>query len=145
MVISTFLTFLILLCEYHFLHQDLLVCPENGYIDNRLKTLRSQQKIIRSKQNANDNKPNPNETVEVLDENISEKVEEIAEYLKSIVISSNNMEIFKSKLSQTMEYRSKILKNNNLSLRIHFPYFFADPSLVSYVIRAKKSLNLSLI
>lgn len=106
----------------------------NGYIDNRLKYLRSRQKPVCSEQRtAGEDRFDFSETVNVID-SIDERAKEDVEFLKSVVAKSDNIEIIKSKLSQTVAYRSTMLKNDQLCYRIEFPYFFTNPDLVSRVV-----------
>lgn len=119
----------ILFHVFYFILQDLLVSANNGFIDNRLKYLRTRQKLPGSGQGAvGGDRFDFGETVIVIN-NIDEK--EDVEFLKSVIVNSDNMEIIKSKLSQTVAYRSTMLKNDQLCYRIEFPYFFTNPDLVS--------------
>lgn len=63
-----------------------------------------------------------------------EDTEELAridiEYLKSITVNKGNIEIIKDKLISSAENRMKMLEDQQIDLRVEFPYFFTDPDLV---------------
>lgn len=52
-------------------------------------------------------------------------------YLKSLVISEQNMDIFIEKLNSTREHRRNMLLDKNVNLKEQFPYFFTNPKTVT--------------
>lgn len=50
--------------------------------------------------------------------------------LKSLVVCHENMHVIKDKLTQTLDYRTKLVKDKELYFRVEFPYFFSNPDLV---------------
>lgn len=53
-------------------------------------------------------------------------------FLKSVVVNACNMDLIKTKLRATMEYRNKLLDDMELNFIETFPYFFVHPDLVCY-------------
>lgn len=52
------------------------------------------------------------------------------EMLKSTVVNESNMDLIKSNLKLTSQYRLKMLHDKSIDLLESFPYFFVDPKLV---------------
>lgn len=107
------------------------MCANSGYIDNRLKYLRSRQKSSSVELGAASINPfDFRETNEAIN-SIGDKAKEDVEFLKSVVVNKDNIELIRTKLSQTRQYRWNMLKNEQLYFRTEFPYFFTNPDLVS--------------
>lgn len=53
--------------------------------------------------------------------------------MKSIVVNDRNIDLIKSKLVLTVEYRTQLLKDKEVNLKEEFPYFFVSPCLVCYI------------
>lgn len=98
----------------------------NGYLSTRLKYLRTQH---RQSQNA----------LEAAESEDSEETptscQEDVEYLKTAVVNDENMELIKSKLAVTSDYRRKIIDDDHsIDLLEKFPYFFTSPELVRHLV-----------
>lgn len=108
--------------------QDLLVNANNGYIDNRLKYLR-RLKHGQSTTEVDDaeNVFNNDAAVAINNLTLTERGEEDFKILKTIVVNEANMGTIKAKLTTSAEFRSNMMKNDNLSFRTEFPYFFTNP------------------
>lgn len=53
------------------------------------------------------------------------------EFLKTVVIDESNIDVVKTKLAKTSEYRRQMIRENeSLDLLENFPYFFHTPKLV---------------
>lgn len=61
----------------------------------------------------------------------STSYQEDVESLKFTVVNAENMDIIKSKLTATSEYRRKMIhENHSIDLLENFPYFFTSHELV---------------
>lgn len=107
-----------------------MLCDSNGggYLANRLKYLRTQhRKSLNATASVSENE---------VDEETPTSCEENVEFLKCSVVNSENMDIIKSKLTATSEYRRKMIRDNHsMDLLEKFPYFFTNYELVSETIR----------
>lgn len=52
--------------------------------------------------------------------------------LKTLVVSSDNVELIKTILSETAQHREKMIKDASLEFLEHFPMFFTHPEFVSF-------------
>lgn len=52
------------------------------------------------------------------------------EYLKTLVVSTENIPVIKTKLVATQKFRLEMMKIMEVDLLETFPYFFTDPALV---------------
>lgn len=92
-----------------------------GWFNARLKNMRGAQKKLTTNNNSNRRSarrskiPNPSDDVI---------------YLKSLVVSDENMPIFIEKLNSTRGHRMEMLLDKNIHLKEMFPYFFTHPDLV---------------
>lgn len=55
-------------------------------------------------------------------------------FLKSLIVTDENMPIFAEKLNSTREYRLKLLLDKEIHLKEWFPYFFTHPQLVLFTL-----------
>lgn len=64
-------------------------------------------------------------------EPVSDCSQENVEFLKFTVVNAENMDIIKTKLAATSEYRRKMIREDNtIDLLENFPYFFTSHELV---------------
>ena len=61
-------------------------------------------------------------------ENMTDKVN----LLKTLVVSNETMGLIKSILTDTAQYRAKMVKQTKLEFLEQFPMFFTNPELVSF-------------
>lgn len=103
------------------------MCDSNGggFLANRLKYLRAQH---RQSQNVC-------ATTTVSESEVEETTnscEEDIELLKFTIVNKENMDVIKSKLAATSDYRRKMIRDNHsMDLLEKFPYFFTSHELVS--------------
>lgn len=108
--------------------QDLLVSKVHGgsgYLYNRVRYLRKKQSKFQQPLDQPEEEEN---------ENIDER-KTMAEdflFLKTTILTKENIDEVKEKLKATVEYRDDLLKDENLDLKEHFPYFFVQPRLVNF-------------
>ncbi|XP_031639195.1 uncharacterized protein LOC116351255, partial [Contarinia nasturtii] len=110
---------------------DLLLNGDKGWMNARLKYVREAQ----SKLNKSANNVSLNTSQQVQHITSSDDVDETVAaaeviFLKSLVVSDENMETLLQKLNSTRTYRHKILKDKNIHLKEQFPYFFTHPHLI---------------
>lgn len=69
------------------------------------------------------------------DENSTENstAKECFEDLKYMMVNDQNRRDIETKLMRCREYRSKLLKIKETDMLESFPYFFADPKLVTHI------------
>lgn len=107
---------------------------DRGYFNARLNNLRvTKRKIDKRNLNATNESllhESVAETNETEIELPDEESKEILLFLKSSIVSNENMNMFLAKLDATRSYRSKILFHIELNLKEGFPYFFTNPELV---------------
>lgn len=97
-----------------------------GFLANRLKYLRTQRK-----KSLNASAVTTVSESEV-DEETPDSCEEDVEFLKFTMVNEQNMNVIKSKLTATSEYRRKMIReNHSIDLLEKFPYFFTSHMLVS--------------
>lgn len=77
-----------------------------------------------------DGNANSQENATAYMNNSEESARNDVEFLKSVIVNDRNLESIKAKLISTSEYRSKMLEDKEIDLRIEFPYFFISPNLV---------------
>lgn len=65
------------------------------------------------------------------DESIAEQD---VQFLKSLIVTDENMSIFAEKLNSTRKYRLKLLLDKGIHLKEWFPYFFTHPQLVQFFV-----------
>lgn len=108
-------------------YQDLL-CDSTGggFLANRLKYLRSQHRQSQSACAV------AAVSESEVDEESPASCEEDVEFLKFTVANGQNMDVIKSKLAATSEYRRKMMRDDHSTdLLEKFPYFFTSHELVS--------------
>lgn len=66
----------------------------------------------------------------ICDKMTLEEQNELALFFKTFVIKPDNVEILKSKMRETIEYREKVVKQHETKFGQLFPMYFLDPSLV---------------
>lgn len=57
-------------------------------------------------------------------------VQDDLKYLKTIVVTTENLPIIKEKLRRTLTCRSIVLSNPSIDLLVEFPFFFLNVELV---------------
>ncbi|XP_055306986.1 uncharacterized protein LOC129571243 [Sitodiplosis mosellana] len=72
---------------------------------------------------------NQDSAIEPNIENESTAKEDVV-FLKSLIVTEENMAIFAEKLNFTREYRLKLLLDKEIHLKEWFPYFFTHPQLI---------------
>lgn len=109
-----------------FSNQDLLCDSKGGgYLYTKIKYLRAAHK--RLSQNASVSESEDPED----SEETASCPEEDVEFLKTTMVNDKTMDIIKSKLAATSEYRRKLIReNHSIDLLENFPYFFTSPQLV---------------
>lgn len=107
--------------------QDLLVNGDKGWFNVRLKNIRELQKRLNKSAN------NQLDKSVASDNSLEEAATEDILFLKSLVVSEENMHIFLQKLNSTRTHRQKMLLNKEINLKEQFPYFFTNPQLVKYL------------
>lgn len=50
--------------------------------------------------------------------------------LKSLVVCSESLPVFKEKLNQTRKYRAEMMKKDEIEIKEHFPYFLTHPMIL---------------
>lgn len=114
------------------LTQDLWFNSKSGYIDDKLKHIRQQQKSVIDHPNlSKDSNNNIHENDEVVDESESRY---ILFLLKITVVTEESKPLMTEKLIKTQKYRLNMLKNSELDLLENFPFFFSNPDLVRRVL-----------
>lgn len=53
------------------------------------------------------------------------------QFLKNCVIKNVDQDMLLAKLKSTQKHREELMRDENIDLRTSFPFFFADPHLVS--------------
>ncbi|XP_055307444.1 uncharacterized protein LOC129571654 [Sitodiplosis mosellana] len=91
-----------------------------GWITSGLKTRRARA-------NGQDNGENLDQNIN-RDSPLDPKAE--IEYLRSAVVNEVTLPTIKEKLTQTLEYRRLLFRDQNLNLLQEFPYFFHHPELI---------------
>lgn len=94
-----------------------------------------RQKIRKQKQLENLNSTQPQALEYTIDE---AKVD--YDYLKTSIVTSENIDIIKAKLVLTHEYRMGLLYNKAIDLRENFPYFFVFPDLVRRIFQINETM-----
>lgn len=103
----------------------MFVSGDNGWFNARLKNVRvAQRKLAGSDRTSR----RISRASGVTDANYSAANDVI--YLKSLIVSEENMEIFIEKLNSTRNYRLIMLQDKTVNLKEHFPYFFTNPEMV---------------
>lgn len=125
-----------------------------GYLDNGIKyynqTLKTRQPVKKDDINFDEISDAiddigleqvslPNKATALKD--IDSQAQEDCQILKGLVVNSQNLDEIKLKLTKTIQYRSRIVKDQNLDLRVEFPYFFTHPSLVSSIASLKTFIS----
>lgn len=72
---------------------------------------------------------------EVIDtgENSTNDLSELLDYLKTYVVKNGTTEL-KQKLAESVEIRRDLLRKDVTEIKIMFPFYFADPCIVSFKI-----------
>lgn len=101
----------------------------SGYLDSKVKyNVHVKKSSSAATKGGNKNKMSP-----VYDEEYTEAMaKQDVQELKHILVDEANMESIKKKLKSTVNYRTKIMNDENMDLLQYFPYFFARPDLVCY-------------
>lgn len=119
-LIDIFLYILFILNQWLFTHVTqtaLLNSTDGGKLAINLRNQR-----VANKRN--------NNTANTEDQLDGTEADKLFETMKLTIVNNGSMDNFKSMLSQTLVYRSKLLKNIEINLREYFPYFFVSPELV---------------
>lgn len=121
--------------------QEALVNAKGGYLCARFKYYRAHNKVdenepnmetrtdIESASNAiqhltiNDNNPTNDSNNDLIQMNN-------VRVLRSFLVNDVNMEFFKQQLLETLQYRTRLIQNENIDFRVEFPYFFTNCELV---------------
>lgn len=99
----------------------------NGYLMSKIKRLRGNQRQSHVAQREELNNREDRE----LPEDVSSSCQEDLDFLKVAVINEANMDIIKSKLTATSEYRRHLITtNHSIDSLENFPYFFYNQRLV---------------
>lgn len=61
---------------------------------------------------------------------IDETLENALQFLRTCVVTAEQMPIIQQKLISTSTYRRTLFENKNINLLEQFPYFFTNPELV---------------
>lgn len=69
-----------------------------------------------------------------------DEAEDMVELLKTTVVNSENMEDIKRMLTLTLNYRTQLLRKEELNLREYFPYFWVSKELVSTINKSTNEL-----
>lgn len=108
--------------------QDLLVKGDSGWLNIRLKTVRENLRQLNlNAANVSLNLLNQSASESVIDDSVA--ADDVV-FLKSLIVSDENMETFWEKLNFTRSYRQKMLLDKNIHLKEQFPYFFTHPEMV---------------
>lgn len=102
-----------------------MLLGEYGWLTRRLNYVKSCRKQI-----VNSSTDGVDELGESM-ENISIDPQRDYQSLKTEVINKNNRDILVRKLNSTRELRMTLLHAKETDLREQFPFFFAEPQLVS--------------
>lgn len=100
---------------------------KNGYIDNKLKYIRHQQKCHADISEVPDGSNNQR-NIDKIDES---KITDDLSFLKTTVVTIESLPLIKEKLINTQKYRVDLLKDHELDLLENVPFFFSNPDLVS--------------
>lgn len=104
---------------------------DSGWLNIRLKTVRENMKQLNlNAANVSMNRSLLNQSMaieEVCDDSVA--ANDIV-FLKSLLVSDENMDTFWEKLNSTRSYRHKMLLDKNTHLKEQFPYFFTRPDMV---------------
>lgn len=126
----------------NYFYQDLLVHSKGGFLDNAFKRLHASSKEKRPAQSTNDQQPVDEAAAAIGNINLEDQKRastdenspsELVRSLKGTVVNEQNMDMIKTTLRETIEYRSEMVKNDNLDCRVEFPYFFTCPDLVIFI------------
>lgn len=101
---------------------------KNGYIDNKLKYIRHQQKCHDDISEVPDDLNNQG-NIDNIDES---KIMDDLFFLKTTVVTKESLPLIQEKLINTQKYRVDMLKDLGLNLLGNFPFFFSHPDLVSH-------------
>lgn len=99
-----------------------MLLADNGWLNRRIKYVKSCQKATKA---LDENNPNHMNVIE------SENVEEELEYLKRAVITNVNDGDLVSKLNSTRHLRKQLMANDKTDIREMFPFLLSHPELVS--------------
>lgn len=106
----------------------------NGFLSVRIKNLRAQHRQSQSANGIASNESAGAAQIDVQEEDgdFFEAVKNDLEFLKTVKLNDDNMNIIKSKIAATSDYRRKFIRENHaIDLLEHFPYFFYNQKLVS--------------
>lgn len=106
---------------------------DTGWFNARLKNLREAQKKLNKKATKTSiRKSSTRRVSSAVDQAAIDKaiVDDVI-FLKSLVVSDKNMDIFIQKLNFTRIHRNKMLLDKNIHLKEQFPYFFTNPEMVT--------------
>lgn len=101
-----------------------------GYLYNRLRYLRMLKKKEEERNNAETVRTD--ETTDNTDQVLTNDNYQMDDFLflKTTVVSTDNLDKVKEKLKNTIEYRRQLLADEEIDLKEHFPYMFVHPELV---------------
>lgn len=107
---------------------------DRGYFNARLNNLRvTKRKLDKRNHNVTNESLLHGSAAELNETEIElsdEESKEILLFLKSLIVSNENMDMLLAKLDATRSYRSKLMIQMELNLKEEFPYFFTNPELV---------------
>lgn len=97
---------------------------------SKIKYLKQQQRLSRAN-TAEVEYCTDSEDREGAQEIFSSSQEDL-DFLKIAVINQHNVDVIKTKLSATSDYRRQLIRGNHgIDLLENFPYFFHNPELVT--------------
>lgn len=103
-----------------------------GWLNVRLKNLRGAQKKLTTKRRSGRRSGRTSLTSVAADQQSAEqKIADDVIFLKSLVVSNENINIFIEKLNSTRARRMEMLLDKNIHLKEQFPYFFTNIELVN--------------
>lgn len=102
-----------------------------GYLYNRIR-------YLRNKKSSSDNQQNiRNDDMSTTTDTSSQEYQmEALLYLKTTIVSDQNLADFKEKLKMTFDIRMKMIKDDKVDFLEHFAFLFVRPTLVSMVLIA---------
>lgn len=102
-----------------------------GWLNVRLKNLRGAQKKMTTKRRSVRHSGRTSRISIAADQQtVDQRIAEDVIFLKSLVVSDENMKIFIEKLNSTRAHRMEMLLDKNIHLKEQFPYFFTHPELI---------------
>lgn len=100
-----------------------------GYLYNRIRYLRNKKSNSNVEQNSGNN-----DIMNTSEGNSCSYQMDSLLYLKTTVVSEQNLTEFKEKLKVTLPLRTQMIKDKNVDFLEQFPYLFVRPTLVSMIV-----------